>query len=542
MTVPAAAADLAEQLAEKARRLYTLPAVAAEVLKLAQNERLETAALKACVQNDPALTSKILRTVNSSLFGLPRKILDLGQALSLLGTKPLRLLVLGFSLPKQLSAGLEAAQLLQYWRRALTRATAARHLASRTDIDGDEAFIAGLLYDLGVLVLLQTGGESYQNILTAAGRDPARLAALEEAAFASDHRRLGQALLETWSLPSRLGEIVARGHDLAWIDGLDPCLRGVPQAVHVADWLMRLVVDERRDALPWLLKLAARFDLFESSDLTTIVSEVETCVEELASVLALVLPQGRSYDEILLESQTQLALAAEDAFPGARVLGGTGETPPAAGEDIAEDVPENLADRVAALRMTLQKRIAEPDPATSGAPCVSESASFPATSPSAAAIACPVLIARVIASLGSCRHSRCPLSLISIGITDLSGLVATHGPTVAATLQQLIPALANRVIPGSDACLTLAEGRFALIVPDCERQEAVALSRRLIETASRYPVGRGGGGIGPALSVGVATVALPSPNLPPHCLIDAAHRCLETARRGGGALVKSINV
>ena len=97
-----------------------------EVLQLTDNPQVDTRALKECIENDPALTGKILRVVNSSLFGLSREISDLNQALALLGTKPLKLLVLGFSLPGGLYAGIEARTLARYWRRTLTKAVAAR--------------------------------------------------------------------------------------------------------------------------------------------------------------------------------------------------------------------------------------------------------------------------------------------------------------------------------------------------------------------------------------------------------------------------------
>src|SRR5690606_23398264 len=86
----------------KAESLYSLPAVAMEVLKLTEGERVDARALKECIERDPALVVKLLRVVNSSLFGLSSKVENLTQALALLGIKPLKLLVLGFSLPNKL--------------------------------------------------------------------------------------------------------------------------------------------------------------------------------------------------------------------------------------------------------------------------------------------------------------------------------------------------------------------------------------------------------------------------------------------------------
>ena len=80
------------------------------------------------------LTTKILRVVNSSIFGLSHKVSDLGQALALLGTKPLKMLVLGFSLPSGMTSkgharGAMGQVLNRYWRTTLIKAVAARRLA-----------------------------------------------------------------------------------------------------------------------------------------------------------------------------------------------------------------------------------------------------------------------------------------------------------------------------------------------------------------------------------------------------------------------------
>ncbi len=97
-----------EELLLQAGELYSLPAIAMELLALADDPTLQPNALKRCFERDPALTAKVLRVVNSSLFGLPHPISDLNQAITLLGLKPLKLLVLGFSVPPALTTGIEA--------------------------------------------------------------------------------------------------------------------------------------------------------------------------------------------------------------------------------------------------------------------------------------------------------------------------------------------------------------------------------------------------------------------------------------------------
>src|SRR5204862_2819180 len=114
-----------EEIASRAITLYSRPTVAMELVRLAEEPRVDARALKECVAQDPALTCKVLRVVNSSLYGLNRPVVDLNQAIGLIGIKPLKLLVLGFTLPDALFAEVAARELQWYGTSTLTRAVAA---------------------------------------------------------------------------------------------------------------------------------------------------------------------------------------------------------------------------------------------------------------------------------------------------------------------------------------------------------------------------------------------------------------------------------
>ncbi len=180
--------NVLQQFVDRASSLYSLPAVAMEVLELTDCANVDTVALRQCVERDPALTAKLLRVVNSSMFGLSREVSDLTQALTLLGVKPLKLMVLSFSLPKELYSGVEARVLKRFWQFTLVKAVAAREL-SRVfwGKAGDEAFIAGLLQEIGVLVLVNELGESYLNFLSSVHGQTGDLAALEMETLGFDH-------------------------------------------------------------------------------------------------------------------------------------------------------------------------------------------------------------------------------------------------------------------------------------------------------------------------------------------------------------------
>ncbi|MDP6469153.1 MAG: HDOD domain-containing protein, partial [Pirellulaceae bacterium] len=199
MNSDASPLNVLDQLAKRARRMYTLPAVAMQVVELTNRPTIDVVALKECIQNDPALTTKILRVANSSLFGLPSKVRDLNQALTLIGSTRLKLMVLGFSLPDELLSNLDLDVLKNYWRHALVKAVAAREISEMVwKMPGDEAFIAGLLQDVGMLALIQDLGRPYVAFLDRVWSGGGDLAALESSTLGFDHVILSARLLEAW--------------------------------------------------------------------------------------------------------------------------------------------------------------------------------------------------------------------------------------------------------------------------------------------------------------------------------------------------------
>jgi len=227
-----------DQLVARCGQLYSLPGVAMQVLQLTRNPHVDTRALKACIENDPAISARILRVVNSSLFGLSREVSDLNQALALLGLKPLKLLVLGFSLPSGLFLDVESKTLLWYWKHTLTKAVAGRELSHRLwRIPGDEAFLAGLFQDLGVLLLFQQLGQPYARFLDRAVSHHLDLGAIEQRAMGFSHKELSARLLRQWKFPDALCDAVA------WQPSQGEHQPALTQILHLSELFARLFAD-----------------------------------------------------------------------------------------------------------------------------------------------------------------------------------------------------------------------------------------------------------------------------------------------------------
>jgi diguanylate cyclase (GGDEF)-like protein len=197
---------------ESCSTLPTLPAVAIKVLQLCQSDDLDLGQIAATIGNDPALSAKVLRLVNSAVFGLRNEVRTVPHALALLGLNAVRTLALSFSLVRDLRKSQQAG-LTNYWKRSIIAAVAARELAIAMRFAApDEAFLAALLQDIGMLALGRAVGREYESATTEAGDDHDRLAELERTAFGSDHAEVGAWMLGNWRLPEPLRQAVAFSH------------------------------------------------------------------------------------------------------------------------------------------------------------------------------------------------------------------------------------------------------------------------------------------------------------------------------------------
>lgn len=532
-----------QQFVERTGQLYSLPAVAAEVLRLTSEPRIDPRALKDCLERDPALATRLLRVVNSSLFGLTRQVSDLGQALTLLGIRPLKMLVLGFSLPRELLAGLEANVLANYWRRTLTKAVAARELAERLwRMPGDEAFMAGLVQDIGVLCLIQQLGPSYQQFLQHVHEHGGCLLERELESLGFDHLVLSARLLRHWDLPENLCAAVGIAPHEAQIAALDATERTLPQVLHLADLIADLFEQPFGAALRNLLACGGKYCGLTFESLQPIVKVLQGKVEELATVLSLELPTGESYTDLLVSAHQRLA---------EETISGTSLAPPQEDEllVLARQLQAELATATSgAVRpLTVEApRAWQPAaairPAATKQPLASSDASGRGPQRRAERINDSRLSAQLAAGIQRARQSRRPLTLALFAVERFSELVIESGaPGLADCVQALGSMLAEWTGQRSPA-LHVQEDCYALLWDDCPRNEAVALARTALDEVKSWWRQRGTSHGALALSAGLATLELAAKNYPANELIEAAERSLGAAQLSGGDTVKSIVV
>ena len=221
-------------------QMPTLPAVAVQVLELTSRRDVELAAIARVVENDPAIAMRVLKTVNSSFYGLTRRVGSIRQALAYLGMETVKGLVLGFSLARTFQDDDDVVfDFEDYWRRSIMTASAARALAGMTrSCDPDEAFVAALVRDVGMIALWKHFDDRYLQLLDLATGDHEALAGLERRHFEIDHAEVGAGMLEGWKFPSEIVDVVLLHHHGAEVAASDESMRRIVLlAGHVAEGL-----------------------------------------------------------------------------------------------------------------------------------------------------------------------------------------------------------------------------------------------------------------------------------------------------------------
>src|SRR5450432_2192150 len=142
------------QRLERCSSLPTLPALAVQVLQLCQKEELNLSEIAKVLATDPALATKVLRMANSPIMGLRNPAKTVNHAISLLGVNAVRTLALSFSLAQDMKHREKKEKRQQYWKRSILSAIAAQEVARALGMaHPEEAFLAGLLQDIGILAL-----------------------------------------------------------------------------------------------------------------------------------------------------------------------------------------------------------------------------------------------------------------------------------------------------------------------------------------------------------------------------------------------------
>jgi HD-like signal output (HDOD) protein len=508
-----------ERIVARSQELYTLPAVAANVLELCQHEPVDLRRLKHILELDPALTGKILRVANSAYYGVRGDVTNLAQALNLLGVKLVKTLVVTFNLPENLVRDTQAEVLERFWRKTVYRSLVARRLAGLLDASNSETiYIAALLYDIGVLALVQELGEPYLQFMQHVSSEGAELHEQEQAVLGFRHAELSARILAHWGLPEGLLRVIAANQDNQ--AALTSGEREQVAILEIANLAAEFLVSSQPSALLRTLAAASKWRESAREQVRNWMVELETEVLAQATLFSFTPPAVGSIEQALQAAEAIISATGSNNEPHS-----------------ANTQPEtNLLEVVDGLRQELQNitRVMRVKHPVIKLPLEQR----PAVPLRTLARECPRFTSQVRAAVGRCRSQRCAVSLVLVGIDQVENSPAIASETFAKITGWLRRVcvwetqMEERVVPLGEHC-------FGVMLDDCERSDAVDTARRMLErTRKRFT------SVSDQLrvSAGVATLALPPRNFPERELIEVAVRCLLGAQVSGGGTVKSFEL
>ncbi|MDO3377208.1 HDOD domain-containing protein [Geoalkalibacter halelectricus] len=222
--------------------LPMLPAVAVKILSL--ESETEVATLARIASQDPSLSARILRAANSPLYAPMAPIGHIKRAVILLGERQVRSLSLAFSLIPLQCAQLDFAR---FWEHSLVTAVATRRILTITNPKhAEEGFTAGLLANLGAILLAGAHPREYLGILQGCRDTDFALTNAERAAFGFDHVELGAAAARRWNFPESFQAIIAHHHNLREFDGPEN-VKSFVHAAYLAGMLADFFHSEQTD-------------------------------------------------------------------------------------------------------------------------------------------------------------------------------------------------------------------------------------------------------------------------------------------------------
>lgn len=204
------------QAVSRVERVSSLPKVYARVSALLSDPRSSALDVGKAISADQALTARLLKLVNSAFYGFPSRIDSVTRALTIVGFRQIRELVLATSV-WGMFGGVSAGSALDmggFWKHSLACGVACRVLAVfREEKNAESFFVAGLLHDIGRLIMLENFTDEYSRVLREARENNLLLYQVEEEVFGFNHADVGQELVSFWKLPEALRNAVGCHHD-----------------------------------------------------------------------------------------------------------------------------------------------------------------------------------------------------------------------------------------------------------------------------------------------------------------------------------------
>ncbi|HEY5955839.1 MAG TPA: HDOD domain-containing protein [Polyangiaceae bacterium] len=282
--------------------------------RLAELSRRDPAPVQEMVEvleNDPALSARLLRFVNSASLGLRQRCTTIRHAVTLVGTKQLHQLATTAAVMDLFDDGSgEAVAVLEH---SAVVGAFCRYLGTHLGLPAEDLFTAGVLHDIGKLMLLDTFGESYLALLNGCVHEPETIYARERKEYGFDHGILAAHVLKTWNIPDPLPKIIAWHHEPTRAYASSPLHGSLVQTLRLSDLIANLM---QRGATRADVRQVTQHEAASYLDISE--AQLDAMWDELATLrdhaLHLKRSEGNSTDPKAAESTTRVKVAAKDGL------------------------------------------------------------------------------------------------------------------------------------------------------------------------------------------------------------------------------------
>lgn len=193
---------------EKIESLPTIPPILKKILSVIEDPKVSLQKITDFVSSDPTLTARILKMVNSPVYGFPGRISSVSHAMVILGLNAVKGLLLGvsvFEIMKKSMVGL--------WEHSLSTAIFARIIATKRQLQSpEEISIGGLLHDIGKVILIMAFKDEYMELIDSVQKKESFLYEIERQYFGITHAEVGGIIAKKWNFPLKLTEPIMYHH------------------------------------------------------------------------------------------------------------------------------------------------------------------------------------------------------------------------------------------------------------------------------------------------------------------------------------------
>ncbi|UCC29191.1 MAG: HDOD domain-containing protein [Phycisphaerales bacterium] len=235
-------ADNAKEIVDKALAVVgdiaTLPEVTIKIIEIVEDPKSTARDLHEVIKNDPALSVKVLKVVNSAFYGLPGQVASVDRAIILLGLSAVKNIAIAASIARLFKGRRISGQFsaVDLWRHSVAVAVAARSIArlSPHPVMTDEVFVAGLIHDIGTLVERQAFPDQFADVINRCEGADTDFIESERQVVGADHQAFGVGLTTKWKFPRHLRAAVGFHHNP---EVLSVELKNMATLIHLGDVL-----------------------------------------------------------------------------------------------------------------------------------------------------------------------------------------------------------------------------------------------------------------------------------------------------------------